>query len=131
MSVLTYAEELERKTLDTVERLALRHEQGVLDNRTLAIAMQAVWDATGGLVDQMTAITGELADLKLDLEPVQIVVSNGTDVFIVGRNKLSVSVLNAKTFAESNFKVFDTEADAAEHAAKLVRAFMTKGFRKL
>lgn len=131
MTVLTYADELERKTLETVELLVLRHQQGVYDNRTFRIAFDAVWGATSGLVDAMMEFQDDVVAMKLASEQVQNVVSNGDSVFIVGRNGVNVSVIDAKTFAESNFKVFGTEAEAAEHAAKLVGAFSKKGFKKL
>jgi hypothetical protein len=131
MTVLTFREELERKAIETADDLAHRHDVGVLSDREFRIAINAVWDTTSGLVDGMTEVMNAVATMDLKEVAVQIVMSNGKTAFIVGRNKLTVSVQNVLTLAESNIKVFDTEVDAAEHQRKLVGAFVSKGFTKL
>lgn len=131
MTVESYASEIERKSVETAELLALRHEQGVLTDREFRIAINAVWDSTSGLSEPMTEVMNVVAEMGLKDTPVQTVVTDKKRVFIVGRNRLNVSVQNALTLEESNFKVFDTEADAAEHQQKLVAAFRKRGFTVL
>lgn len=131
MTTASYASEIERKAVETADDLAYRHSRGVLTDREFRIAINAVWDSTSGLVDAMTEIMNAVADMDLKDTPVQTVVTNGTKSFIVGRNRLNVSVINTLTKEESNFKVFDTETEAAEHQQKLVQAFQKKGFTVL
>ena len=131
MTVLTFREELERKAIETADLLATRYEGGVINDREFRIAINAVWDTTSGLVDGMTEVMDAVATMDLKDVPVQIVVTNGKTVFIVGRNKFRVSVQNALTMAESNITLFDTEVEAAERQRKLVNAFVSKGFTRL
>lgn len=131
MTVTSYHSEIERKAVETAELLATRHDAGVLTDREFRIAINAVWDSTSGLAEPMTEIMNAVSDMGLKDTPVQIVVSDGKRVFIVGRGRLNVSVVNALTREESNFRVFDNEVDAAEHQQKLVAAFRSKGFTVL
>lgn len=45
-------EELERKTIDALERLAVKNASGEINDRELYLAASALYDATSGLVDQ-------------------------------------------------------------------------------
>lgn len=131
MTVTSYAEELDRKALETSETLALRHEQGVLSNREFRIAMEAVWNSTSGLSDGMTEVMNVVADMGLADEKTQFVVSDGSKVFIVGRRKLNVTITDCLTMVEGNLKVFFTEVEAVEHVWKLLVAFEKKGFKRV
>lgn len=123
--------ELCRKLDETVERLALRHQLGVLNDREFRTAMDALWDTTSGLApaiaDYMEAITTmNLKDVKD-----QIVFSNGSKVFILNRNKTVTTITNAITHQEFQLQVWDTEAEAVEHNEKMAKAMLKKGFTKL
>lgn len=124
-------DELTRKTLETVEALALRQEQGVITNRQFHIAMQAVWDCTSGLVDQMGEVWTDLVNMKLELERENWTVSNGKLVFLIARNKVITTVTNCLTMVEGSLMAHDTEVDAVEHVRKLLNAFRSKGFKVL
>lgn len=124
-------DELTRKTLETVEALALRQEQGVITNRQFHIAMQAVWDCTSGLVGQMGEVWTDLVEMKLELERENWTVSNGKLVFLIARNKVITTVTNCLTMVEGSLMAHDTEVDAVEHVRKLLKAFRSKGFKVL
>lgn len=124
-------DELTRKTLETVEALALRQEQGVITNRQFHIAMQAVWDCTSGLVDQMREVWTDLVEMKLELERENWTVSNGKQVFLIARNKVITTVTDCLTMVEGSLKAHETEVDAVEHVRKLLNAFRSKGFKVL
>lgn len=131
MPIETVQSELTRKTLETVERMALRHELGVLSNSQFLTAIEAVWDCTSGLVDDMRDIMADVAEAALVPERDQVVMSNGEIVLIFNRNKAITTVTNARTLEEGSLKAFDTEAEAAEHVRKLVSAAEKKGLKRL
>jgi hypothetical protein len=131
VTTLTYTEELTRKTLETVERLALRHEQGVLTDKQFRIALDVVWDCTSGLVDEIGPLMEDAVEMGLTPEREQIVVSNGALVIIINRHNTTVTRTNALTKVEGNLMSFFTEGEAVDHVRKLVAAFKTKGFTVL
>lgn len=60
------AEELERKTIETIEWLVSRRSQGFASDEQLTLAAEAIWKATSGLFppgSSMTAIMTELMNL--------------------------------------------------------------------
>lgn len=60
------AEELERKTLETIEWLVSRQQQGFATKDQLTVAAEALWKATAGLfppTSNMTDIMTELMNL--------------------------------------------------------------------
>lgn len=131
MTEVTFLSELTRKTVETVERAAIRHEQGVLTDKQFRIVMDAIWDCTSGLVDEIADLMNDANEMGLTPEKEQIVVSDGAKVFLIHRNNATVSMQNALTFEEFGLKSFFAEVDAVEHMARLRLAFKAKGFRVL
>lgn len=48
----SHAEELTRKTSDTLTDLVYRLDQGEITEREAIVALGAIWDCTAGLVDR-------------------------------------------------------------------------------
>lgn len=90
MPTETYASELTRKSLETVERAALRHELGVLSDRDLRLVLDAVWDCVSGLVDEIEPIMNEA--IGLTPEAVNTVMSDGRRVYLIGRKGLITTI---------------------------------------
>lgn len=126
---VSYPEELTRKTLETVEALALRYDQGVLTDKQLRIALDAVWGCTSGLVDQMGEIMSDPNIIGLTPEKETVVMSNGDRVFLINRNKTTTTITDALKRTEGSLKSWFTEVEAVDHVRKLVLAFKTKGFQ--
>ena len=129
MPTETYASELTRKSLETVERAALRHELGVLSDRDLRLVLDAVWDCVSGLVDEIEPIMNEA--IGLTPEAVNTVMSDGRRVYLIGRKGLITTITDCLTRAEGSLKAHESEPDAVEHVRKLTLAFEQKGFKRL
>jgi hypothetical protein len=129
MTVLTFVDELERKTLAYVEVAAIRHEQGVLSDREFSLVMDAVWQITAGLVDQVGHILAEVADMKLDqtIKTLAIPMSAEPAVINIERSGRVLRLRSAKNVPGTP-KEYDTEADAVAAVNQLKTTLEGRGF---
>lgn len=123
------ADEIERKTLETAEMLALRHEQGVLSDREYRIAMDAVWGCMSGLVKPIHDVMEQVWQIKP--APIRRVALKGDcDPIILERAGTVLSVYKPPK-APGEYRrssVFDTEVEAVQQMNRLAERLEGKGY---
>jgi len=93
-TIPTLQEELNRKSLDTLEQLLHRYDDGTLSQRELKAATWALFEAIAGLVDHgIIDIISEVAKLPSEGEPVVVrQLVHGNRLVLINRSLVNASV---------------------------------------
>jgi hypothetical protein len=133
----TLKEELERKSVEALEFAVHRHEQHLLSDRELGVIGHAVWNITGGLVDDSVSDLAALVAKTRHATPIKRHFAGKGAIYTVAyrteRDGFVVVKRDARTPKERQVvRNSDAQAGDREDQLKtLFAAFKTGGYVEL
>ena len=135
---LLLQDEIDRKTVEALERVVTEFESKLLTAREARIAIRAVFESVQGLLTEsiseilnqvMTQFANEPGK---PIFPMHLAMPGGNTIFIsVDLDDKTMRVLNVTTGAELAKVACDTQTETIKKAAAFVKNAIVKGAKKL
>ncbi|WBM72962.1 hypothetical protein OH773_22220 (plasmid) [Buttiauxella sp. WJP83] len=135
---LTLSEELDRKTIEALIRIADEQSRSLMTEREARLAVRAVFESVQGLVGESVgeAINAAMSQFnggtKRPLFPIHLKLAGGAVLYVsVCLESNQINVLNATTGEWRDPVVCESGEEALKKAAQFVRSALLKGAKKL